>query len=62
MRSRVIDKNAAAAVGRWAIPAVDDTAADALRGAARTGAHMLTAGQLESLERQVKEEARQKGY
>ena len=62
MRSRVIDRSAAAAAGRWNFPAVDETAADALRGAARTGAHMLTAGQVESLERQVKEEARQKGY
>lgn len=62
MRSRVIDKSAAAAAGRWDFPAVDETAADALRGAAKTGAHMLTAGQVESLERQVKEEARQRGY
>jgi flagellar assembly protein FliH len=62
MRSRVIDKSAAATAGRWNVPSVDHTAADALRGAAKTGAHLLTAGQLDALERQVKEEARQRGY
>jgi flagellar assembly protein FliH len=62
MRSRVIAKDAAQAAGRWAFPDVDQTAADALRGATKTGAHMLTAGQVEALERQVKEEARQRGY
>jgi flagellar assembly protein FliH len=62
MRSRVIDKSAAPQAGRWDFPAVDHTAADALRGAGKTGAHLLTAGQVEALERQVKEEARQRGY
>lgn len=62
MRSRVIDKSAAAAADRWNVPAVDSTAAEALRGAARTGAHMLTAAQLDALERQVKDEAKQRGY
>jgi flagellar assembly protein FliH len=62
MRSRIIDKSAAPAAGRWDFPAVDQTAADAMRGAAKTGAHLLTAGQLEALERQVKEEARQRGF
>jgi len=62
MRSRVIDSNAAAAAGRWQVPAVDSTASDALRGAAKTGAHLLTAAQLEALERQVKNEAKQRGY
>lgn len=62
MRSRVIDKAAAPGAGRWNVPAVDSTAADALRGAARTGAHMLTSAQLDALERQVKDEAKQRGY
>ena len=62
MRSRVIDSAAAPTAGRWNVPAVDHTAADALRGAAKTGAHLLTAGQLDALEKQVKEEARQRGY
>ena len=62
MRSRVIDKSAAVTAGRWSVPAVDSTAADAMRGAAKTGAHLLTAPQLEALERQVKEEAKQRGF
>jgi len=62
MRSRVIDKSEGQAAGRWNVPAVDHTAADALRGAGKTGAHLLTAAQLEALERQVKDEARQRGY
>ncbi len=62
MRSRIIDKSDAETAGRWDFPAVDSTAADALRGAAKGGAHVLTAGQIEALERKVKEEARQRGY
>jgi flagellar assembly protein FliH len=62
MRSRVIDKSAAPAAGRWDFPAVDSTAGEALRGAAKTGAHLLTAAQLDALERQVKDEAKQRGY
>jgi flagellar assembly protein FliH len=62
MRSRVIDKSAALTAGRWDVPPVDHTAADAMRGATNSGAHLLTAGQLEALERQVKEEARQRGF
>jgi flagellar assembly protein FliH len=61
-RSRIIYKNDAETAGRWDFPAVDATAADALRGAAKGSAHVLTAGQLEALERQAQEEARQKGY
>lgn len=62
MRSRVIHEHEARAAGRWDFPSVDSTAADALRGAAKGGAHLLTAGQLEALEREVKEEARKRGY
>lgn len=62
MRSRIIHKDEAQTAGRWDFPAVDSTAADALRGAAKGSAHVLTAGQLDALERQAKEEARQKGY
>jgi flagellar assembly protein FliH len=62
MRTRVIEKNRAAGADRFDFPAVDPSAADALRGAAQGGAHLLTAGQLEALERQVKEEARKRGY
>jgi flagellar assembly protein FliH len=62
MRSRVIDKSAAPEAGRWDFPAVDATAAEAFRGAGKTGAHLLTAAQLDALERQVKDEAKQRGY
>lgn len=62
MRTRVIDKEQAAGVDRFDFPTVDPTAAEALRGAARGEAHLLTAGQLEVLERQVKEEAQRRGY
>jgi flagellar assembly protein FliH len=62
MRSRIIHKDEAHAAGRWDFPDVDSTAADALRGAAKGGAHVLTAGQLEALERRVQEEARQRGF
>jgi len=62
MRTRVIDRELAAGVDRIDFTTVDPTAAEALRGAAKGGAHLLTAGQLEALERQVKEEARKRGY
>jgi flagellar assembly protein FliH len=62
MRSRIIAANGAQVVDRWASPTVDPTAADALRGAAQGGAHMLTAGQVDVLTRQAQDEARQRGY
>ena len=62
MRSRIIGKDEAQGVDRWDSPAVDATAADALRGAERGGAHLLTAGQLDALQRQVHEEAYRRGF
>jgi flagellar assembly protein FliH len=62
MRSRVIKEDQAPAAGRWDFPAVDATAAEALRGAVKSGAHLLTAAQLDALELKVKEEARQRGF
>jgi flagellar assembly protein FliH len=62
MRSRIIDKVTAQTVDRWDFPAVDPTAADALRGAGKGGAHLLTAGQLDALQRQVHDEAYQRGF
>jgi flagellar assembly protein FliH len=62
MRSRIIGGDEAASADRWDFPAVDPTAADALRGAAQSGAHLLTAGQLDALQKQVQEEARQRGF
>lgn len=60
-RSRIIDRSSAAEVGRWDSPSVDATAADALRGAAKSSAHLLTAGQLEQLQRQAHQEAYARG-
>jgi flagellar assembly protein FliH len=62
MRTRVIDKERATGADRFDFPAVDPSAAAALKGAGHGGAHLLTASQLDALERQVKEEARKRGY
>lgn len=61
-RSRVIDGNAAHSVDRWELPPVDASAAEALRGAQKGSAHLLTAGQLDELQKQVREEAYQRGH
>ena len=62
IRSRIIGKDDASEAESWDFPAVDPTAADALRGAAQGGAHLLTAGQLDALQRQAQDEARQRGF
>ena len=62
MRSRIIDKEEAGTPHRWDSPNVDATAADALRGAHKGGAHLLTAGQLDELQKQVHEEAHKRGF
>lgn len=62
MRQRIIDKGDAASANRWDFPPVDASAADALRGAAKGNAHLLTAGQLDALQKQVHEEAYKRGY
>jgi flagellar assembly protein FliH len=62
MRSRIIDRDEVNDVGRWDFPSVDASAADALRGASKGGAHLLTAGQLDALQRQVHEEAYTRGF
>ncbi len=61
-RSRIIDKEHAGSADRWDFPAVDASAADALRGANKGGAHLLTAGQLDALQKQVHAEAHQRGF
>lgn len=61
-RSRIIGKDQAASAASFDFPAVDPSAADALRGAAKGGAHLLTAGQLDTLQRQAQDEARQRGF
>jgi len=62
MRPRIIEGSAAESADRFDFPAVDASAADALRGAAKPGAHLLTAGQLDQLQRQVHEEAFKRGF
>ena len=62
MRSRIIDKEQAGAADRWDAPSVDASAADALRGAYKGNAHLLTAGQLDALQKQVHDEAYQRGF
>ena len=62
IRSRIIGRDEGQSADRWDFPTVDPTAADALRGAAHGGAHLLTAGQLDALQRQAQEEARQRGF
>ncbi len=61
-RPRIIDREDARSADPVDFPAVDASAADALRGVHQTGAHLLTAGQLEALQRQVQEEAQRRGY
>jgi flagellar assembly protein FliH len=62
MRSRIIDKEHAGEIDRWDVPSVDATAADALRGAQKVSAHLLTAGQLDALQKQVHDEAFKRGF
>lgn len=62
VRQRIIDKADAQNAASWDFPSVDASAADALRGAAKGGAHLLTAGQLDALQRQVHEEAYKRGF
>lgn len=60
--SRIIHKREGDSANRFDFPAVASTAADALRGAAEGGAHLLTAGQLDNLQRQAHQEARERGH
>ena len=62
MRSRIIERDQAGTADRWDFPAVDASAADALRGAQKGGAHLLTAGQLDALQKQVHDEAHKRGF
>lgn len=61
-RPRIIDKADAQGAAAWDFPPVDASAADALRGAGKGSAHLLTAGQLDALQRQVHEEAYKRGF
>ena len=46
----------------WAVPTVDESAADALRGADAGGAHLLTTHQVDQLRSEVEREAHAGGY
>ena len=62
--SKVISNKDAAAAGAnaWLAPEVEDSAADALKGAAEPRAHQLTARQVDQLTDQAHQEAHQQGY
>lgn len=60
--SRIISSEEASEVDRWNAPSVDASAAEALEGARGTQAHLLTARQLDELQRHVQEEAYQRGF
>jgi flagellar assembly protein FliH len=62
MGSKIIDKTSGATVDRWDFPAVDDSAAQELKGARASGAHLLTARQVDALQAQAHEEAYRRGY
>lgn len=62
MRTRIIDREAATEVDRWSYPSVDDSAAAALEGARSGAAHLLTARQLDELQREAHREAYERGF
>ena len=62
MVSKIIKKDDAPSVDRWDFPDVDDSAAQALKGAQGPGAHLLTARQVDALQTQAHQEAYQRGY
>jgi len=62
MAMKIIREADAGSVDRWQVPSVDATAAAELAGAKRGSSHLLTAGQLDALQRQVHEEAYQAGF
>jgi flagellar assembly protein FliH len=62
--SKVISNTDAAAAGAntWLAPEVEDSAADALKGAAESRAHQLTTRQVDQLTDQAHQEAHRSGY
>jgi flagellar assembly protein FliH len=62
MASRIISRDDAQQADRWDAPSVDASAADALSGARGGHAHLLTARQLDDLQRHVQEEAHARGF
>jgi flagellar assembly protein FliH len=60
--SKIIRGDAALGANRWESPAVDESAAAELRGAAGSGAHLLSASQVDHLHAAVKSQGFDKGY
>jgi flagellar assembly protein FliH len=61
MKTKIISAGTAA-VDRWTAPAVESSVADELKGARGGAAHLLTARQLDELQRQVQQEAHERGF
>jgi flagellar assembly protein FliH len=59
---KVIRGPAAEASSRWEVPPVEDSAVGEFKGAQGKTTHMLTAGQLDELQRKVQEEAHALGF
>ena len=62
MSSKIISGETAAVADRWTSPAVDDSPAAELKGAARGGAHLLSESQVDSLQSAVQSQAFERGY
>lgn len=62
MTSKIIERTDDLAVNRWDYPAVDESAADELKGAQHQGAHLLTSHQLDALQVKAHEEGFSRGH
>lgn len=60
--TKIISGTQASEANRWDAPSVDASAAEALGGARGGQAHLLTARQLDELQRHVQEEAHARGF
>ena len=62
MSKRILSGGQVEGFGAWEAPDVDATAADSLKGAQSSGAHLLTDQQVDALKNRVEQEAYQGGY
>lgn len=62
MGSRIIRSEQAADVDAWQSPPVDESAAAELKGAAGSGAHLLSEAQVDQLRSQMQNQAFEQGY
>jgi flagellar assembly protein FliH len=60
--SKIISGDQAQGADRWLLPAVDDSAAAELKGAAGTGAHLLSASQVDDLHSAMRNQAHEQGF